>query len=53
MGHSLAVHERSYRQITEAIKARAFESDADTIPLMTPPLVSSVGKLDDDPDQWC
>lgn len=33
MGHSLAVHERSYRQITEAIKARAFESDAETIPL--------------------
>ena len=33
MGHSLAVHERSYRQITEAIKARAFESDAETMPL--------------------
>ena len=33
MGHSIAVHERSYRQITEAIKARAFESDADMIPL--------------------
>ena len=33
MGHSLALHERSYRQITEAIKARAFESDAETIPL--------------------
>jgi len=27
------VHERSYRQLTERIKARAFESDAETMPL--------------------
>ena len=33
MGHSISVHQRSYRQITEAIKARAFESDAETMPL--------------------
>jgi len=33
MGHSAAVHERSYRQLTERIKARAFESDAETMPL--------------------
>jgi len=33
MGHSEAVHDRSYRTITDSIVARAFESDAETIPL--------------------
>ena len=33
MGHSAAVHKRSYRQLTERIKARAFESNAGTMPL--------------------